>query len=80
MLRPSFDQRTLSLGEGKFADWKQGLDSMELIGPEVEEKVWKKKFKIRIRSKDTGKEIEVDVTFNLKLTEGQENKKVNLIC
>ena len=80
MLRPNFGQRTLNLGNGKFSDWKQGLESLSFIGDNTDEKLWKKKFKIRVRSKDTGKEIDIDVTFNVKLTEDQENKKVNLIC
>jgi len=80
MLRPNFDQKTLNLGTGKFSDWKRGLDSQSFIGDNTKEKLWKKRFKIRIRSKDTGKEIDIDVTFNLKLSEDQENKKVNLIC
>ena len=80
MLRPNFGQRTLNLGNGKFSDWKQGLESLSFIGDNTDEKLWKKKFKIRVRSKDTGKEVDIDVTFNVKLTEDQENKKVNLIC
>ena len=80
MLKPNFEQRTLNLGSGQFSEFKQGLDSLSLIGPNLQEKLWKKKFKIRVRSKDTGKEVDIDVTFNVKLTEDQENKKVNLIC
>ena len=80
MIRPTFDQKTLNLESSKFADWKKGVDSHSIIGDNTKEKLWKKKFKIRVRSKDTGKEVDIDVTFNLKMTEQQENKKVNLIC
>lgn len=81
MLKPNFDQKTLNLNSnGKFSEWKTGFDSNSLIGDNTKEKLWKKRFKIRVRSKSTGKEIDIDVTFNLKLDEQQENKKVNLIC
>ena len=81
MLRPNFDQKILNLNDsGKFSEWKEGMDSFAVIGNNNKEKLWKKKFKIRVRSKSTGKEIDIDVTFDLKLTEDQENKKVNLIC
>jgi hypothetical protein len=79
MLQPNFEQKLLNL-HPKFSEWKKGLDSLSIIGNNSEEKLWKKKFRIRVRSKDTGKEIDVDVTFNVKLLEDQENKKVNLIC
>ena len=80
MLKPNFNQKTLNLNSDKFSEWKKGLESLSFIGDNSQEKLWKKKFKIRVRSKDTGKEVDIDVTFNVKLTEDQENKKVNLIC
>ena len=41
--------------------------------------LWNRRWKLRILSKNTGKEIDINFRFN-PLKKGKENKKVNLIC
>jgi len=41
--------------------------------------VWNKRYKLRIYSKKTGKELDINFRFN-PVVKNEENKKVNLIC
>lgn len=79
-IRPAIQQRLLNVPpSGKFMDLPSNNTS-EMFGlPEID-KVWDKKFKLRIKSKNTGKEIDINIRFNTKLIKNEENKKVNLIC
>ena len=41
--------------------------------------IWNKRYKLRIYSKKTGKELDINFRFN-PVIKNEENKKVNLIC
>ena len=40
------------------------------------DRLWDKKFKLRIRSKNTGKEIDINFRFNLGVKDPKEDPKV----
>lgn len=80
-IRPNISQRTLQLPEsGKFDDLVKLGENNEMFGDEGSDKLWGKKFKLRIKSKSTGKEVDVNFRFNAKVKKNEQNKKVNLIC
>jgi len=58
---PSFPQMNFLNVTGSPAE--TGLDPIELGS--IEERIWGKKFKIRVRSNDSGKAIDFNVKFNL---------------
>ena len=79
-IKPNISQKTLQLPtSGKFEDLSNTSPDAVFGEPEVS-KLWGKKFKLRIRSKNTGKEVDVNFRFNVKVQKNEENKKVNLIC
>tara|TARA_Y100001937_G_scaffold128686_1_gene206862 strand:- start:34652 stop:38074 length:3423 start_codon:yes stop_codon:yes gene_type:complete len=79
-LIPALAQRTLNTPPtGKFSDLER-MNTEDVLGDENLDKVWNKRFKLRLRSKNTGKEIDINFRFNLKVHKHEENKKVNLIC
>jgi|14_taG_2_1085336.scaffolds.fasta_scaffold00672_4 hypothetical protein len=79
-IKPNISQKTLQLPEsGEFQDLVNASADAVFGEPEVS-KLWGKKFKLRIRSKNTGKEVDVNFRFNVKVQKNEENKKVNLIC
>lgn len=79
-IKPTITQRKFNApSSGKFSDIDSS-DTSVLFGEEGIDKVWNKRFKIRIRSKKTGKELDVNLRFNAKVNINEENKKVNLIC
>ena len=80
-IKPTLAQRTLQLPEsGRFADLVDLADKNQMFGEPGLDKLWGKKFKLRIRSKNTGKEVDVNFRFNGRAKKNEENKKVNLIC
>jgi len=80
-IKPTLGQRTLQLPEsGHFADLVDLADKNQMFGEPGLDKLWGKKFKLRIRSKNTGKEVDVNFRFNGTAKKNEENKKVNLIC
>ena len=79
-IKPNISQKTLQLPvSGEFQDLVNASADAVFGEPEVS-KLWGKKFKLRIRSKNTGKEVDVNFRFNVKVQKNEENKKVNLIC
>ena len=77
---PQIAQRIINTPEnGRFSKMVS-MNPNEVMGDGNLDKVWNKRFKLRIRSKNTGKEIDINFRFNLKVLEQEENKKVNLIC
>ena len=79
-IKPNISQKTLQLpASGEFQDLVNASTDAIFGEPEVN-KLWGKKFKLRIRSKNTGKEVDVNFRFNVKVQKNEENKKVNLIC
>ena len=81
-LKPTLKHRAFASSiDGRFSTLQDnpGFKPQKLLGPGVSEKVWDKKFKLRIRSINTGKEVDVDFRFIPKLIV-EENKKENLIC
>ena len=80
-LRPNLAQRQLQMPEnGKFDTLVESSNKNELFATPEVDGLWGKKFKLRIRSHGTGKEIDVNFRFNVKVKQNEENKKVNLIC
>jgi len=78
-IRPTARQRSVTtVDDGTFHSFKS-LPVNGMLGPRVERSVWDQEFKLRVRSKNTGKEIDIDFKFVPKLNV-QENKKENLIC
>jgi len=78
-IRPNARQRSVSTVEdGTFSSFKS-LPVNKMLGPRVVTSVWGQEFKLRVISKNTGKEIDIDFKFVPKLNV-QENKKENLIC
>lgn len=79
-IKPNISQKTLQLPtSGEFQDLVD-TSATEVFGEPEVSKLWGKKFKLRIRSKNTGKEVDVNFRFNVKVQKNEENKKVNLIC
>jgi hypothetical protein len=80
-VKPNISQRTMQLPEsGYFSDLVEMADKNEVFGEPEVERLWGKKFKLRIRSKNTGKEVDINFRFKVKVQKNEENKKVNLIC
>jgi len=80
-VKPNISQRTMQLPEsGYFSDLVEMADKNEAFGEPEVERLWGKKFKLRIRSKNTGKEVDINFRFKVKVQKNEENKKVNLIC
>ena len=82
MIRPSIAQRVVNLpDDAMFASFK-GEDTK--MGPKLETglpNMWKKKFKLRVRSKQTGKEIDINFDFKIKIDSADaENNEDNNIC
>jgi len=69
-IKPAFEQRvyeddtTLTSYKGKINDVTLGT---------AEDKVWGKKFKIRMKSKDTGKIVDFNIKFNLNKNKSKED-------
>ena len=80
-IKPNVNQRILNIPEsGNFTDLAAAEDQNSVFGQQEFDKLWGKKFKLRIKSKNTGKEIDIDFKFKAKVKLNEENKKVNLIC
>ena len=80
-IKPTMGQRTMQLPEsGMFSDLVEAADKNLAFGNPELDKLWGKKFKLRIRSKNTGKEVDVNFRFNTVVKKNEQNKKVNLIC
>jgi len=50
------------------------------MGVEKEKSIWSRKFKLRVTSINTGKEVDINFKFIKKLEKNGLNKKENLIC
>jgi hypothetical protein len=80
-IKPSFPQKTLQLPDsGNFSELTDTGNKDDIFGEPGIAKLWGKKFKLRIRSRNTGKEVDVNFRFKVKVQKNEENKKVNLIC
>ena len=82
MIRPSILQRRLApVPEGNSHVFEARLvDGDPVMGPPVRTNLYDRRFKLRIRSKHTGKEIDINFKFKLRLEKSDENKKENLLC
>tara|TARA_B100000287_G_C20276029_1_gene640003 strand:- start:128 stop:670 length:543 start_codon:yes stop_codon:yes gene_type:complete len=81
MIRPSIDQRVVNLPEDANFSTFKNFDTP--MGPEMKTglpNVWKKKFKLRIRSKQTGKEIDINFSFKNKILNDDKNNGDNYLC
>ena len=78
-LRPTIRHRAANMVEsGRYSDF-ENLGPNSMLGEGMEKKVWNREFILRIRSLNTGKEIDVNFKFVPKLNV-LKNKKENLIC
>ena len=77
---PNLAQRIFNPpSDGRFRTLENEEPS-NILGDNAVDKVWNKRFKLRVRSNKTGKEIDINFRFNVKVHRQDENKKVNLIC
>ena len=62
---PAFQQEIFNenINARELASFKKNINNLKL--GIADDKVWGKKFKIRVKSKDTGKIIDLNVKFNL---------------
>ena len=79
-LVPSFRQDVFNMPTNNRFSSVQHTKEEDLFGTEDTEKIWGKTFKIRVRSLNTGKEVDFNFKFKVKVDKQEENKKVNLIC
>ena len=77
-IKPALDKQRIDLPASALSDDLLDKDGSDLFSIK-NDTLWDRRWKLRIISKNTGKEIDINFRFKPS-TKGKENKKVNLIC
>tara|TARA_B100001094_G_scaffold147731_1_gene143141 strand:+ start:149 stop:1246 length:1098 start_codon:yes stop_codon:yes gene_type:complete len=81
MIRPALHQRILNLpSDGRFKTFQQHQIHMGPPRASKTPNVWVKKFKLRVRSKHTGKEIDIDFKLRVDIVIDIQNNGDNSSC
>ena len=78
-IKPAIDKQRVDIPQSAMSDDLLNNKKNNELFKIKDNTLWNRKWKLRIISKNTGKEIDINFRFQA-VPKGKENKKVNLIC
>ena len=78
-IKPAIDKQRVDIPQSAMSDDLLDNKKNNELFKIKDNTLWNRKWKLRIISKNTGKEIDINFRFQA-VPKGKENKKVNLIC